>query len=105
MTRPIASLPMIRDTDWAHMSWQAKQQWLRAASRLRAELTADLTRRLANERARAEALRAFTPAEMREAIESARAILRALPPEPEGRDRLADAVREIRRHTDRKAAA
>lgn len=99
----MTALPVLTETDWARMSWRAKQQWLRAADRLRTQLTADLDARLRAEKARAAVVAEigfWAPGDVAANIRAARILLDELGPDPDGPRHLA-ALNETRSDAQR----
>lgn len=88
----MTTLPTLTDTDWARMSWRAKQQWLAAADKLRRHIASDLEAKLRTERARAAVvadLGFWAPSDVAATIHAARALMDALPDDPDGHKHLA----------------
>ena len=92
MTAP----PVLTETDWARMSWHAKQQWLAAADKRRRALLVEVERAAARETTRTliahfAAAAGVDPGhyDVRRSLQLAREIRSHLPDDPDGPARLA----------------
>ena len=96
----MTALPVLTETDWARMSWRAKQQWLHAADKLRRQMVDDLHRRLTDEATGAAIRRAVgfdCGTDVARSILRAKALIEDLPADPHGEDHLAELNAEVRR--------